>query len=577
MKRILGLSAAAILSVQAMLAVQPSGTLPVLHIDTENHQDITSKENYLAGTYWLETNDAPGVEAIGSEQSPLPLQIRGRGNYTWTGFDKKPYRLKLDKKAALMGCKKSKHFALLAHADDNDGFMRNRVGLELSRLMGLAWTPADKPVEVMLNGEYMGLYFLTETIRVDEDRVNVVEQADLVTDPEAITGGWLVEIDNYDSDPHVRIAENMHHDIIFTYKTPEILSPEQETWLREEMTDINTMIYDADKDNCRWASKIDLEALARYYIVQEIIDDHESFHGSCYLHRELGADSKWTFGPVWDFGSAGFSNSKSSFISTDRLWHQTWIGEMVKFPEFMDVVAKVWDEFYTTHSKDILEYVDSSSALIAEAARCDAERWPSYGNNNVEEKASRVRQWLGSSMQWLNNHWGSSESKNTIVISFEDDNETPWEQVYAYSWDNGFFAFGNWPGTKCRRVENYGEYPTWTISMNLTQELSSNAGLIFNNGGSGSGNQTEDFILVNNGIYRMKGFYSGVDGVSIDRCASIISIDGCDVTLSLPRADCISFTRPDGRTTVYNFTAGEHTMTLPAGIYFALGRKFMLR
>ncbi len=98
--------------------------------------------------------------------------------------------------------------------------MRNILGLELSRRFGLAWTPADKPVEVVLNGEYIGLYFLTETIRVDEDRVNIVEQPDNITDPEAITGGWLLEIDNYDTDPHVRIHENGDNDIIFTYKTP---------------------------------------------------------------------------------------------------------------------------------------------------------------------------------------------------------------------------------------------------------------------------------------------------------------------------------------------------------------------
>ena len=175
-----------------------SETLPVMFINTENSQAITSKENYINATYYIETFGLDGYEAVGSKEEQLPLEIRGRGNYTWRDFDKKPYRIKLGSKAALLGMNKSKHFALLAHADDNLGFYRNTLGFEFSRLMGMPYTPAQEPVEVVLNGNYIGLYFLTETIRIDEDRVNIVEQEDYATDASEITGGWLVEIDNYD-------------------------------------------------------------------------------------------------------------------------------------------------------------------------------------------------------------------------------------------------------------------------------------------------------------------------------------------------------------------------------------------
>ncbi|MGM9845854.1 MAG: CotH kinase family protein [Muribaculaceae bacterium] len=148
---------------EAIYALEPSGSLPVLVIDTENHQQIYSKENYINATYYLDPRGCDGVEAFGSAENPLALQIKGRGNYTWT-FNKKPYRLKLDKKAALLGMESSKHFALMAHADDSRAFMRNLTGFEVSRMSGLPWTPADQPCEVILNGDYIGLYFLTETI-----------------------------------------------------------------------------------------------------------------------------------------------------------------------------------------------------------------------------------------------------------------------------------------------------------------------------------------------------------------------------------------------------------------------------
>lgn len=266
---------AVLLSATSMWSASPSGSLPVLYINTADGAPVTSKETYIKGTYYLDPMGNDNLQGYGTKDAPLPLQIRGRGNYTWTGFDKKPYRLKLESKAGLLGFKKNRHFGLLAHADDNKGFLRNAVGFKLSELIGLAWTPGQQPVEVVLNGDYIGLYFLTELIRVDKDRVNIVEQPDNISDPDSITGGWLVEIDNYNDDPNVTITEYGNQQIVFTYKTPEALSEAQEVFLRTQMSAINAAIYNPDKSSTLWEQYIDMESLARFYIVQEIMDNYE--------------------------------------------------------------------------------------------------------------------------------------------------------------------------------------------------------------------------------------------------------------------------------------------------------------
>lgn len=78
----------AILCAAAIHAANYSGTLPVLHINTENSTPITSKEYYLNGTYYLDNLGIEGYKSIGSANEPLTLKIKGRGNYTFTGFDK---------------------------------------------------------------------------------------------------------------------------------------------------------------------------------------------------------------------------------------------------------------------------------------------------------------------------------------------------------------------------------------------------------------------------------------------------------------------------------------------------------
>ena len=410
----------------AMQAVNPSGTLPVLYIQTENNTPITSKENYLQATYYLDAMGVSGYESIGSADAPLTMEIKGRGNYTWRDFEKKPYRIKLTDKQPLLGMTKSKHFALLAHADDSKGFMRNAIGFELSRMLGMAWTPNAKPVEFVLNGDYRGLYFLTETIRVDKERVNIVEQEDEETDAQKITGGWLVEIDNYSDDPHITIQEGGKTTMWLTYKTPEVLSSAQEQFLTSEIQRIDNLVY-GDKNSDELWKYIDIDALARFYIVQEITDNYESFHGSCYLHREMGENEKWKFGPVWDFGSS-FNRDKSQYMFEGDVWHNHWIPEICKFPAFMNHVKAVWKEFYAGKYNEIYTYITEQKDLIASAAQADYQRWPQYGNRDLANRVTKVADRMRSNVAWLNNQW--SENVNDEVI--DDLSSTA-----MYVWVNG--------------------------------------------------------------------------------------------------------------------------------------------
>lgn len=389
-----------------------SGTLPVLHIDTDGYEAVTSKDNYLNGTFRLDPMGIDGVEAFGSEESPLPLQIRGRGNYTWTGFDKKPYRIKLGAKAALLGMNKSKHFVLLAHADDNIGFMRNTLGFAASEEIKLAWTPAQQPVEVVLNGDYIGLYFLTENIRVDKDRVNVTEQQDLATDD--VDGGWLVEIDNYDSDPHVTVYEGSYP-IWFTYKSPEELSAQQSSYLSGAMQGIQDAIDAADY--AAFTSLVDPVVLARYYIVQEMMNDYESFHGSCYLFRQRGAGERWQFGPVWDFGSALFSDGNDNFIYVG-MYHQVWIGAICRtFPDFLATVRDEWGKFLNAGGPQaVVAHGKRMAASISGAAAANYRRWPAYGNENEEASAQVAFSRFESKIEWLKRQWGNGSSIAENVV-----------------------------------------------------------------------------------------------------------------------------------------------------------------
>ena len=389
-------------------AMSYSGTLPVMFINTDGGVPITSKEDYVYAEYYIDNMGIEGVDNVGSHDAPELMQIRGRGNYTWDQFQKKPYRIKLDSKLPLLGMKRNKHWALMANADDYLSGLRNTVGFELSRMMGLAWTPLQQPVEVVLNGDYIGLYMLTEIIRVEPDRVNVTEQADYETSPFVVSGGWLVEIDNYQEEEQVRTVEGNGQSIYSTYKSPAHLSNEQRTYLTGLINATNAAIYVNDKTDNSWENYIDPDTLACYYIVQELLDDTESFHGSCFWHKENGNDAKIMFGPVWDFGNA-YHRGIGRFIYDRPAFTQTWIGEIAKFPHFQEIVVKHWKRFVRFHYKKVDSFINSFIDQIYHASLSDASRWPQYGNADILNDKETFKNFFNSKYRWLLEQWGDVE------------------------------------------------------------------------------------------------------------------------------------------------------------------------
>lgn len=388
-----------------------SGTLPVLYIITENNAPIVSKEVYLNATYRLDPMGTEGIEALGTEAEPLPMQIRGRGHSSWKGA-KKPYKLKLEKKTAIMGMPENKHWALLKPTENTI------AGLQLGKLMGMKWTPSFRPVEVVLNGDYIGLYFLTETIRIDENRVNIYEQQDKETNPDLITGGWLVEVDNYHDENQITIPENNRWNLTLRYHSPEDLSDAQLEWLTNEFKTINTAIYSSDKTSTDWEEYIDVESMARFFILQEVMDNPDGFHGSFYLYKDIGDNARWIAGPIWDL--VCYNREKTDYTFRMKVHYGItphWIGEIIQYDSFCRSVRSVWEDVYPDKLSEIYIYIDATVLPLAEAWKKDCERWNEDPKQTAQLRASRIKNALRRNIEWFNYNLPISEYASSLQIT----------------------------------------------------------------------------------------------------------------------------------------------------------------
>ena len=133
--------------------------MPSVYIETENRRSITSKEKYINWTFIYVDGDS-----LARYENTL---IRGRGNSTWWNSDKKPFRVKFEKKQRLLGegFANARSWTLLANHGDKT-MIRNALTYDLGRFMGMKFCPAARFVDLYLNGNYQGTYQISDQVQV---------------------------------------------------------------------------------------------------------------------------------------------------------------------------------------------------------------------------------------------------------------------------------------------------------------------------------------------------------------------------------------------------------------------------
>lgn len=266
--------------------------LPVLIINTEKR--IDDKINWINGFAFLYDNN--NVELFDS------VQLKGRGNYTWIEYPKKPYAIKLKTKSRLLGMPDHKRWCLLALWR---GAIGNDLMFECSRKAeAIEYTPRGKYVEVILNKSFIGLYYLCEQIKVDKARVNIkkIEPSDLHY-PE-ISGGYLLEYDtNYDEE-YKFITK--HFQMPVNLKSPnDAVPPQQIDYIYEYIEKMEEeFLKIGTNKNSYYHEYIDINNWIDYLLVLGIVGNYEAFSPrSMFMYKDRdknGIVSKMKMGPLWD-------------------------------------------------------------------------------------------------------------------------------------------------------------------------------------------------------------------------------------------------------------------------------------
>lgn len=388
--------------------------IPVVRITTDGGAGIYDKKNYVPGSITIED---PQKMYSDVETFTARMGIRGRGNSTW-GWPKKPWKVKLDEKASLLGMPNDKEWALLANYSDRT-LVRNITAMKLSEICGFSWTPRMRSVEVYLNDEYQGVYTLCEHKKVSDDRVDV----DLVTESDnegyAVTGGYYLEIEsNQDETTCWWTAMG----VPMMFSDPEEPTPAQLAYVKALFDSFEHALWTDDwSETTGYPNYIDVDSFIDYYIVQELTKNIDgNLRKSSFITKERG--KKMEMCHLWDFdltlGNCGYfpgaiGNGPEGFwirdYNSNSVYGGGWFWYLFRDPAFVDAVKVRWNELMP-QLETIPDFIDEHVFSLAKAQKRNFEKWsinesvdwvmfPSLGS--YEKEVEYLKEFYSDRLEWL--------------------------------------------------------------------------------------------------------------------------------------------------------------------------------
>lgn len=344
--------------------------LPTVIINTENAQEIVSKENEISSNVYIISEN--GTNLLSTSETG----VRGRGNASWDQFPKKPYRLKFKSKQSPLGAPASaKKWTLISNYSDKS-LMRNILAFEASRRIGQAYTPYCHPVDVIVNGEYRGCYQLCDQVEAAEGRVPAKD-------------GYLIEIDAYAWKEVSAFWSWKGTPVTIKHPDEDDITDAQRNHIESFFNQMETAALGSDFTDPEkgYRKYLDLESFLRNLLVGDFCGNTDLLW-SVYMYKDA-ADGKLYTGPTWDhdlsfdndYRSHPINNNNDFIFLTVPSPASDAVREMTRKivkedPQAKQMLAELWTEAYENGSlKTLPDYLDQTCLLLQESQELNFKRW----------------------------------------------------------------------------------------------------------------------------------------------------------------------------------------------------------
>lgn len=339
------------------------------------------------------------------------VEIKGRGNATWAQI-KKPLQIKFRQKVDLLGLGPRKKWILLANYADWTN-LRTDTAFYIEKMVGEKYAYRGDFVELFVNDDYQGLYYLTRGIEVGKNAVDL-------RDPY----GVLVELDNVygqaeelyyvtGNGEHLTVKDAVNEDNIVTA-------------MEDFVANFNALEKAVrDRDYNVINELIDVESFAEYYLIEELTLNTDAYFTSQYFYKD-GLNDKIHAGPAWDFDISlnnyrrGQDNDPAMpftpMIEMEYLppgeqylqWSRLF-ARLIDIPEFRAEVDRVFNARLSGRKDELLKHIFVQAARIYDAAMRDGEKWE---KDNYVMDVKMMLRWLSARFDYMEQEYGTERYQN---------------------------------------------------------------------------------------------------------------------------------------------------------------------
>ena len=362
----------------------------------------------------------------------ISIEIRGSSSQA---TDKKGYGLTTllpdnltNNNIALLGMPKENDWILNGLAFD-PSLIRDYLSYNLSRQIG-NYAPRTQFCELIINGDYRGLYVLQEKIKVDGSRVDISDLLPTSTTAPNLTGGYIVKSDKTTGgDPVAWQMISNAGSVDFIYDTPEPneIVNAQKNYIENQFLNLGVQagFSNASLTN-GFPSIIDIPSFVDFMISTELGSNADGYQFSTYFHKDKGG--KLRAGPVWDFNLTygndlfqwGFDRSKYDvwqFSDGGNEGAKFWT-DLFNSPTFRCYFTKRWNELtqpgQPLKHTNLVDYIDATVAQISEAVLRENLRWATIPDHALE--IENMKLFLYNRINWINNQLGSYTACANVAV-----------------------------------------------------------------------------------------------------------------------------------------------------------------
>ena len=408
--------------------------LPVVIIDTFG-EEIVNDSRIIAHMGII--NNETGINHMGDPfngyDGQISIEIRGSSSQS---FPKKQYALETQDSEGenlnvpILGMPEENDWILHAPYSDKS-LLRNYLAYELARDMG-NYASRTRFCELVINGDYKGLYIFMEKIKRDNNRVDISKLEPNETSGDDLTGGYIVKVDKWDgetndgwySEPLLDDFDGVWYQ--YHYPKPDDIIEEQRDYIMDYITDFETLmssdIYNDPEEG--YYEKVNLESFIDISLLSEISKNVDAYRLSAYMYKDKDSlDGRLTMGPIWDynlaFGNADYYdgwNPEGWQIDVElgndgfkipfwwyRIWNDTTY--VTAFNQRWHVLRQsIFSEDY------IMSLIDSATTLIDDAQVRNFQRWPvldeyvwpnAYVGGSYANEIEYLKNWINTRLEWM--------------------------------------------------------------------------------------------------------------------------------------------------------------------------------